>query len=207
MPRHRSARAALKLEQAAREAARAKTAATRTLGDSPRFQDIPKFTRTAGYSVDVVWSHLEQFLEEEIKTNQLDLDPDFQRGHVWTPEQQSRYVEYILRGGKSSRDIQTNCPGWQAGRVGNYVLVDGKQRVQAARAFLQNQVTVFGGYRFRDFTDTLNLLGPGFRWHVNDLESRAEVLQWYLDLNTGGVIHTSEEIQRVRVLLAEELGK
>jgi hypothetical protein len=33
-----------------------------------------------------------------------------------------------------------------------------------------------------------------FVFAVNDLPTRAAVLQWYLDLNTGGVVHTSHEI-------------
>jgi hypothetical protein len=171
---------------------------------SPRFRDIPMFTRTAGYQVDITWKYLKKHIENEVEENQLDMDPDFQRGHVWVPEQQARYVEFMLRGGKSSRDIQTNCPGWQQGRVGNYVLVDGKQRLKAVVDFLDNKVSIFGGHYYKDFEDDLSIMGPSFRWHVNDLETRAEVLQWYLDLNTGGVVHTSEEIEKVRRLLAAE---
>jgi hypothetical protein len=67
-------------------------------------------------------------------------------------------------------------------------------------------VPVFGGHIFSDFKDRLHITGPRFRWHVNDLDTRAEVLQWYLDLNTGGVVHTSAEIKRVQALLAKEQG-
>ena len=43
-----------------------------------------------------------------------------------------------------------------------------------------------------------------FTWHINDLEDRKAVLQWYLDLNEGGVIHTAEELNKVKKLLDEE---
>jgi hypothetical protein len=43
-----------------------------------------------------------------------------------------------------------------------------------------------------------------FDFIVNDLRTRKEVLQWYLDLNTGGTIHTSDEIEKVKRLLAAE---
>jgi hypothetical protein len=36
-----------------------------------------------------------------------------------------------------------------------------------------------------------------FKMHVNQLE-------WYLQLNNGGVVHTEEEINRVRQLLDDE---
>ncbi|MCP4427239.1 MAG: hypothetical protein GY803_22350 [Chloroflexi bacterium] len=35
----------------------------------------------------------------------VDISPDYQRGHVWTREQQTKYVEHILRNGISGRDI------------------------------------------------------------------------------------------------------
>lgn len=168
-----------------------------------RYEDVPKFTRGATYGVDIAWHYLEEHLARQME-DEFDADPDFQRAHVWTEQQQIRYVEYKLRGGAGARDIYTNCPGWNHGRVGNYVLVDGKQRLTAVLRFLRNEIPVFGAYRL-EFTDPLRH-HHSFRWWVNDLETRAEVLQWYLDFNTGGVVHTAEEIERVRALLAAEKG-
>lgn len=172
-----------------------------------RFQDIPKFTRNAGYHVTVSW----RYLEEHIVQNQnpgsaiLDLDPDFQRAHVWNEQQQIRYVEYILRGGMSGRAIYLNCTGWGHSYEGPYVLVDGKQRLTAVRRFLANEIPVFGGL-LSEYTDRLRM-DCSFDWYVNDLETRAEVLQWYLDLNRGGVVHTDDEINKVERLLEQERQK
>lgn len=77
-----------------------------------RFADIPKFTRSSSYSIHVGWSYLVKYLLHQVTYNGLDMYPDFQRPHVWTAEQQSRYVEYVLKGGMSGLDIYTNCPGW-----------------------------------------------------------------------------------------------
>ena len=41
-------------------------------------------------------------------------------------------------------------------------------------------------------------------FYIADLTSRATILQWYLDINAGGVVHSREEISRVRELLEEE---
>jgi hypothetical protein len=171
----------------------------------PRFQDIPKFTRQANYGVDIPWSYLEEHLNHQVE-NGLNLDPDFQRAHVWTGDQQSAYIEFCLRGGLTGRAIQTNCPDWNSGGRSDYVLVDGKQRLTAIRAFLRNEVSVFGGSFYGDFTDKLHTFDHSIRWHVNDLKTRAEVLQWYLDFNTGGVVHTREEISKVETLLSRELS-
>ena len=40
--------------------------------------------------------------------------------------------------------------------------------------------------------------------NVNDLPTRKNVLQWYIEHNAGGTIHTEEEINRVKELLKKE---
>jgi hypothetical protein len=90
-------------------------------------------------------------------------------------------------------------------------LVDGKQRITAVIKFLKNQMRIFPwldennqGYLFSDFKDSLRINLPSFRFHINDLPTYAEVLQWYLDLNEGGTPHTDEELIKVRRLLEKE---
>ena len=90
------------------------------------------------------------------------------------------------------------------------LLLDGKQRLQAARLFIANKLPVFGGLYRKDFTwqgKNLNSMPPllSFTFYVNDLQTRAEILQFYLDLNAGGVVHSDAEIDRVRQLLAIEI--
>lgn len=175
-----------------------------------KLTDIPQFTRTANWKCDVGWSYLEEYINNHIKDSNLNLEPDFQRAHVWTQEQQSRYVEFILRGGNSGKDLYFNCKGWNYGLTeGPYVIVDGKQRLEAVRKFLRNELSVFANglcgnskpmYK-NDFELTGMRMQLGFKWHVNDLNTEAEVLQWYLDINSGGVVHTEEELNKVRKML------
>jgi hypothetical protein len=172
-----------------------------------RFRDIPQFTDCGKYAVDVGWDYLEPQLDGMNEGGGLNLDPDFQRAHVWTEDKQIHYIEFVLRGGRSSRDLFFNCPSWS--RRGKWaeeqpiVLVDGKQRLEAARRFIRNEIGAFGSL-YREFTDRMRIHNATFRVHVNDLQTRTEVLQWYLDLNTGGVVHTTEEIEKVRRLLEQE---
>jgi hypothetical protein len=79
--------------------------------------------------------------------------------------------------------------------------VDGKQRLDAVLGFMNNEVPIFGGNYFRDYTDKMDMLVARFRWNVNDLQTRDEVLQWYLDLNSGGTVHSPNELDRVRELI------
>lgn len=64
---------------------------------------------------------------------------------------------------------------------------------------------VFGGNFFEDFTDEPVMSGPSFHFHVNDLKTRGEILQWYLDLNTGGTVHTEGELSKVKELITNKV--
>lgn len=51
-----------------------------------KFADIPSFTRDGSWQCDFDFAYLLQFIDEHIKSYDLQLNPDFQRGHVWTEE-------------------------------------------------------------------------------------------------------------------------
>jgi len=168
-----------------------------------RFEDIPQFTRGGSWECDFDLEGVLGFIQDEQKDNRLNMDPDFQRGHVWTEDQQSRWIEFFLRGGKTGRVIYFNHPGWQSNYLGDMVIVDGKQRCEAIRRFLGNEIKAFRSYH-REYTDTLRRSGHTMRINVNDLKTRAEVLQWYIEFNSGGTPHSDEEIARVGKLLVAE---
>lgn len=132
------------------------------------FRDIPKFTRSGSYEIDVSLSYLPDQMKTYIDEYELDMDPDFQRG-----------------------DMK------------NFVLVDGKQRLEACRRFSNNEIPVFGHF-LKDYNDKPDLMDARLRFNVNNLKTRAEVLQWYIDLNSGGVVHTTDEIEKVKKLLEKE---
>lgn len=177
-----------------------------------KYNEIPKFFCPPNYSVNIPWGHLEENLKHYGERNiqgflGLNLDPDFQRGHVWTEDKQIAYVEFCLKGGQSSRTLLFNHPNWMNSFKGEMTLVDGKQRLEAVRKFLRNELPIFGGNRLNDFDDPRLLLRTNeayFIFSINNLKTRKELLQWYLQLNTGGVVHTEEEIEKVKKLLEKE---
>lgn len=166
---------------------------------------IPRFTRDAPYQVDICWCSLEDWFETKGNHRKIEINPDFQRGHVWTEEQQIKFVQYKLRGGKAATELYWNSPGYSQGENNPLQLVDGKQRLTAVRRFLNNEIPAFG-YLYKQY-DRFPRLNVCFRFYINDLKTKAEVLQWYLDLNTGGVVHTKGEIQKVRKMLFTERNK
>ena len=169
-----------------------------------RFQDIKKFTRGAAYSIHMPWEQLPFMLSEWINDYKCNFNPDFQRGHVWTREDQIKYIEYKLKGGIGANEIFFNDPSWNDQKeIQDMVLVDGLQRVTAVLAFLWNEFPVFGGY-YKDYTDGLRRTEYRFVVHVNDLKTRKEVLRWYIDMNSCGIAHSSTELDRVRSLIEAE---
>lgn len=172
----------------------------------PTYDQIPQLA-VARYHVNIGWDYLAEHLLRDTLRYGLDVNPNFQRAHVWNEEQKARYVEYILRGGQSGRDIYLNCPGHHYGRIGPdyedgwFVLVDGKQRLDAALGFMNNEFKIFGQWYRRDFTDRMRITTACFNWHIADLKTIEEVYQWYLDLNSGGTVHTEKDLSKVRELL------
>lgn len=172
-----------------------------------RFKDIPQLTREGSYNVNIQLTHMLKTISEwkQDEYYQLQLNPDFQRGHVWTEDQQIAYVEFLLRGGKSARVIYFNKPSWQMTKIVNgydeFVCVDGLQRITAVTKFLKNEIKVFNCY-YKDFEDRIPL-SVDLIFNVNNLKTKKEVLQWYVDINAGGTPHTSEEIQRIKKMIEE----
>ena len=148
-----------------------------------KFRDIPRYIR-ANYQVDYPLSYFEKWLKEEEEEAGLQLNPDFQRGHVWTEAQQIAYIEFLLRGGKTGRDLYFNCPEFhhknEVSNYTDYVCVDGLQRITAILRFLHSEIPAFGTL-YKDYEDSLRSVDDTVRIHINDLPTKEEVLRWYLD--------------------------
>lgn len=141
----------------------------------------------------------------------LDLDPEFQRGHVWDLSTKIKFVEFILRGGVP-RPILFNGPAFSGARHEAHsdlpetiVLVDGKQRLSAITDFIDNKLPVFNGHFLNDFDNPKILLRrTTIYYQVNKLQTSRELCQWYLEMNEGQVAHTAEELQKVRDMIASK---
>jgi hypothetical protein len=78
---------------------------------------------------------------------------------------------------------------------GEFVLVDGKQRINAVRIFLENRLKIFG-YYFKEYSGRFDSIICDFVFHINNLKDYNEVIKWYVSMNSGGSIHTEEDIKR-----------
>lgn len=172
---------------------------------APSFRLIPEYVREGSWQCDFEIDRVLPWLERqnEEKDYPIDLDPDFQRPYCWTEEQQIAWLEHILRGGRSGRVLYFNHPGWQGDYGGTLVLVDGKQRIEALRRLMNNEIKIFG-YYFNEYTDKPRGCSSTILINVNTLKTRKEVIDWYLQMNGGGTPHTKEELEKARKLMELE---
>ena len=171
-----------------------------------RFSDIPQLlTNRANYKVDVGLKYFSKTIQQFVDEEGLILNPDFQRGHVWTKEQQERYMEYILKGGTSGKEIFLNKPSCHfkaATDYDDFVCVDGLQRITAIMKFQSNKLKVFGLY-YNEFDGEPREITTRISIRINDLQCEKDVLQWYVEMNEGGTPHTKEEIQKVKDMISK----
>ena len=172
-----------------------------------KWNEIPKFKEFGMINpINFGFVSYVDFINEQVDKYNLQLKPEFQRGHIWTLDQQEKYIEFILRGGKTGRDFYFNLDR----KTNEYVCVDGLQRTTAFVRFIDGEIKVFDQY-FDDFCFTKRETDgnplPEFRVNVymNYLENKREVLQWYVDMNAGGTPHTNDEIEKVKKMI-QKLG-
>ena len=168
--------------------------------------DIPKFVQPPGWRVSLHLDEAMKMLEMWATSplyDGLDLNPPFQRDHVWTDDQRSAYMEYLLSGGYSGRDIFFNCPEYRDRRKPKIVLVDGKQRLETIRRFMAGEVRVFGRY-LTEWNDHAKVRSwsPDIFFNKHRLKTDEDVMKWYIGLNSGGTPHTVQEIDHVHNLLS-----
>lgn len=171
-----------------------------------RFRDIPQFISDGSYQIDVSWEYLMDLIDKWTKQENLQLNPDFQRGHVWTEEQQIKFLEFVLHGGKTGRILYFNNPYWHTCRpktgYTDFVCVDGLQRITAIQRFMRDEIRVFG-LLYSEFEGDTDLIRHSMKVNVNDLKTKREVLEWYVQMNAGGTPHSPEEIERVKRLMED----
>lgn len=167
--------------------------------------------------VTVTLDYLEKFLTKE--SVPFDFDPVFQRGNVWTREQEIAFMENFIRNPLS---VNTNIyfnDGWLFNKLvpnkrnsmiaGKYVCLDGLQRLTAIRNFIKGEYSIFGGMYWNDIQQSPQcdriLMDCDLNFYETTFTTNEEVLNFYIDFNAAGSKHSEDEIQRVRDLLLDEI--
>lgn len=131
--------------------------------------------------------------------------PDYQREMVWTPKQQSRFIESILI--KLPVPFIFAADVGQGDREGALEIIDGSQRVRTLDNFLSNKLQLVGlkklthalGMRFSDFSKPRQMRFKRTTVRVIELTEKADEdarREMFDRLNSGGTKLTDMEIRR-----------
>lgn len=180
-------------------------------------------------SFDVGFEDIERTVENLNNLLPLDLNPEFQRGHVWTHEQSVAYIEALFMNKLSkqakiisfnrtgySKQINENSSDYDERLTNKMLCIDGLQRLTALLNFIRNpEFCVFPetekelGYKLNYETmkqhRALWDLDYYIRFEFYEFDTYAELLKFYLDFNSGGTVHSDEEIQRISEMYKAEI--
>lgn len=160
-----------------------------------RLRRVQRLTPDCNYRVDIAIASVPRFLE----MYNVNLDPEYQRGYVWTTAQKQAFVGAVLQNNASIPIFWFNNLDLRRAEV-----VDGKQRLSAILGWLNDEYEAVCpcGESFR-FSQADEIAGRNLdmmvtlKMHFVKL-SRLDVLKFYLGLNQGGTVHTAEDLGKVK---------
>lgn len=131
--------------------------------------------------------------------------PDYQREMVWTPKQQSRFIESILI--KLPVPFIFAADVGEGDREGALEIIDGSQRIRTLDNFLSNRLELVGlkkltqaiGMRFSDFSKPRQMRFKRTAVRVIELTEKADEdarREMFDRLNSGGTKLTGMEVRR-----------
>lgn len=131
--------------------------------------------------------------------------PDYQRDMVWTPKQQSRFIESILI--KLPVPFIFAADVGQGDREGALEIIDGSQRIRTLDNFLSNKLELVGlkkltqaiGMRFSDLSKPRQMRFKRTTVRVIELTEKADEdarREMFDRLNSGGTRLTTMEVRR-----------
>lgn len=131
----------------------------------------------------------------------IDMDPEYQRGYVWTEADKQYLLESVFANADIGKFVLANRSEWKPG-LPMYEIVDGKQRLITLVDFFEGRLS-YQGYFFED-------IGPKDRnAFLNHLISYAEIkdashediLRYFLFLNRGGKQMDVKHLEKVEQAL------
>jgi hypothetical protein len=157
------------------------------------------------YQVNIGLMHLEDTIHEQYK---VDMDPEYQRSYVWSDMQKQKFVGAFLENHKAIPPFWFNWVSKDF-KHSHSEIVDGKQRLSACIGWVNGDFEAIcpSGIKVHfddlDEIDRISLSNYySMEWCFVDL-SRKEVMEFYIRLNSGGTIHSDDELERVKGLIKE----
>lgn len=181
------------------------------------FDDLMKVIKKKrilhGQNYTVGLDYLKDFLFDR---PELELNPVFQRGNVWSLKQQIEFVENFLRrpqavnvkiyfnDGKLFNKLEKNETNDFIAE--KWVCLDGLQRLTALLDFIDGKFACFDGQvTWEKIQKAPNkgeiLCDSNLDIYQLYMKTNQEVIDFYVDFNSAGTPHSKEEIEHVKSLI------
>lgn len=139
--------------------------------------------------------------------------PEYQRELVWTLEQKENLIKSILAGNPIGDFLfKKDYERHPNGRINEcavlWSVIDGQQRVNAIREFIDNKFTIDDKYfKSLKYWDARSFI-EGYQIKVISIENITleEEINIYLQRNCGGTMHTKEELEKAKSFLDNTLS-
>ena len=139
----------------------------------------------------------------------VDLDPEYQRGNVWTPEQKVALIDSIFHNVDIGKFAIIKRPWGPNKNVPItqklYEMLDGKQRLTALVEFFTGQFSYKGKYYFELHPrDQSHFTRYSVSWAETADLTKEQKYRYFLKLNTTGTPVDPKHMEKVADMLAKE---
>ena len=132
----------------------------------------------------------------------LDLDPDYQRGYVWTAQQKEDLIDSIFKNIDIGKFVYVQN---DYGSENLYEVLDGKQRISTILEFFENKFPYKGKY-FNDLCGCDRNHFEDYCIQVAEIRrgKKETILKYFLLLNTTGTPMSKEHLDNIVRRLYDE---
>lgn len=137
----------------------------------------------------------------------LDMNPEYQRGNVWTLEQKILLIDSIFKNVDIGKFTIIRRP-FREKQEHYYEVLDGKQRITAIAEFFEGRFTYKGlKYRELHWKDQIHFKNYAVSYAEIEPLTKEQKYRYFLKLNTTGVPHDSEHLDKVHEMWLREKEK
>lgn len=186
----------------------------------PEIINQVKHYHSTNLSMDI--RHLKDYFKDYGEIGDVLFCPEFQRGNIWTEQQQIAFVENLIRGCQLNNVIYLNDLFMANPNViqnaderlkNKVIVVDGLQRLTAIFAFIDGKIKLFDNQvsyqdilQYEDKSFMRNIFNKSLIvLKIINIANYAELLEFYINFNSGGTVHDTKEIERIKKMLSDEL--
>ncbi|CAN7647979.1 DUF262 domain-containing protein [Phenylobacterium sp. LjRoot225] len=176
-------------------------------------------SETAAYSDAVLYSSdwTVETVISQLKNNNIEMNPRFQRRDAWPPRGKGRFIESVILGFPIPQIVLAE----KKGARGQFIVLDGKQRLLSLLQFTGNAEGPKNGFRLSGLEVRTDLSGKTFNQLEKDPDRRSDlnaffnntirtvvIRNWpdtnflhvvFLRLNTGSVKLSPQELRQAMV--------